>query len=52
MNWLKNLNTILEKGNIGKFGDGRKKIDKKITICIGDSLCNVTPGSPGMEVFF
>ena len=41
----------LGKGNIGKFGDGKKKLDKKITICIGDSLCNVTPNSKEWEFF-
>lgn len=41
----------LGKGNIGKYGDGKKKIDKKITICIGDSLCNVMPGSVEWKFF-
>lgn len=41
----------LGKGNIGKFGDGHKKIGKKITICIGDSLCNVKSGSEEWKFF-
>jgi superfamily II DNA or RNA helicase len=41
----------LGKGNIGKFGDGKKKLDKKITICIGNSLCNVMPGSVEWKFF-
>lgn len=39
------------KGNVGKFGDGKKKLGKKVTICIGDSLCNVKPGTPEWEFF-
>lgn len=39
------------KGKIGKFGDGKKKIDKQITICIGDSLCNVEKGTKEWEFF-
>jgi len=30
---------------IGMFGDGKKKLGKKITIAIGDSLANIKPGS-------
>lgn len=39
------------KGSVGKFGNGQKKIGKKITICIGDSLCNVKEGSPEWDFF-
>jgi len=39
------------KGSVGKFGNGQKKIGKKITICIGDSLCNIQKGSPEWEFF-
>lgn len=31
----------LGKGAVGKFGDGKKKLDKRFTICIGDSLANI-----------
>lgn len=41
----------LGKGNIGKFGDGKKKIGKRITICIGDSLCNVKPNTEEYKFF-
>lgn len=41
----------LGKGNIGYFGDGKKKIGKKFTICIADSLCNIEQGSPEWEFF-
>lgn len=41
----------LGKGNVGTFGDGKKKIGKKFTICIGDSLANVKPGTPEWEFF-
>jgi|ERR1700677_1239956 len=41
----------LGKGNVGTFGDGKKKIDKRITICIGDSLSNIVKGSPEWEFF-
>lgn len=39
------------KGNVGKFGDGKKKLGKRFTICIGDSLSNVKPGTPEWEFF-
>lgn len=41
----------LGKGNIGKFGNNKKKLGKKITICIGDSLCNVKPDSKEWKFF-
>lgn len=33
------------KGKVGTFGDGKKKLDRLITICIGDSIANIVPGS-------
>lgn len=39
------------KGKIGKFGNGSKKLDKNITICIGDSVANIKPGSKEWEFF-
>jgi superfamily II DNA or RNA helicase len=39
------------KGNIGKFGAGKKKLGKRITICIGDSLCNVKRDSEEWKFF-
>jgi superfamily II DNA or RNA helicase len=41
----------LGRGNVGKFGDGKKKIGKRITICIGDSLCNLKPDSEEWKFF-
>lgn len=52
------FNELVEKfehhlgaGNVGKFGDGKKKLGKRITICIGDSLCNVKVGTPEWDFF-
>jgi superfamily II DNA or RNA helicase len=42
----------LGKSNIGTFGDSKKKIGKKITICIGDSLSNVKEGTPEWDFFY
>lgn len=39
------------KGKIGKFGDSKKLLGKNITIAIGDSLCNVKPGTPEWDFF-
>lgn len=39
------------KGKVGKFGDSKKVLGKNITIAIGDSLCNVRPGTPEWDFF-
>lgn len=39
------------KGNVGKFGDGKKKLGKRFTICIADSLCNIKKDTPEWEFF-
>lgn len=39
------------KGKIGAFGDGKKKLDKLITICIGDSIANIEPNTPEYDFF-
>lgn len=39
------------KGNVGAFGDGKKKIGKRFTICISDSLSNIVPGTEEWEFF-
>jgi superfamily II DNA or RNA helicase len=36
---------------VGAFGDGKKKLDKKFTIAIGDSLANIKPDSPEYKFF-
>lgn len=39
------------KKYVGTFGDGKKKLDRQFTICIGDSLSNIQPGSPEYDFF-
>lgn len=39
------------KKHVGMFGDSKKKLGKKFTIAIGDSLANIKPGSPEHEFF-
>lgn len=39
------------KGSVGKFGNGQKKLGKKVTICISDSICNIKQGTPEWEFF-
>jgi superfamily II DNA or RNA helicase len=48
---LDKFETHLGKGNIGVFGAGRKKIGKRFTLAISDSLVNVKPGTPEWEFF-
>ena len=36
---------------VGKFGNGTKKIGKRFTICIGDSLTNIKKGTPEWDWF-
>lgn len=52
------FNELLEKfkfhlgrDKIGAFGDGKKQLGKRFTICIGDSLCNVKPGTEEWDFF-
>jgi len=39
------------KGMIGKFGDGKKVLGKRFTLCISDSITNVKPGSEEWDFF-
>lgn len=39
------------KNMVGTFGAGKKKLDKKFTICIGDSIANVKPDTEEWEFF-
>lgn len=48
---LEKFETHLGKGQVGTFGSGRKKIGKRFTLAIADSLCNVKPGSDEWEFF-
>lgn len=41
----------LGKGLVGKFGDGKKILGKRFTVCIADSLANVEPGTKEWEFF-
>ncbi len=41
----------LGKGNVGALGDGKRRIGKRFTICIADSLCNLKPGSEEFNFF-
>lgn len=41
----------LGKDKVGAYGDGKKRIGKRFTICIGDSLANLKPGSEEWEFF-
>jgi len=36
---------------VGCFGDGKKKLGKKFTICIDDSIANIKPGTEEWEFF-
>lgn len=39
------------KKQVGMFGDGKKKLGKKFTVCIGDSIANIKPNTPEYEFF-
>ena len=41
----------LGAGKVGKFGDGKKQLGKLFTICIGDSIANIEPGTKEWEFF-
>lgn len=41
----------LGRVHTGRYGDGKKKIDKRFTVCLGDSLVNIQPGSEEWEFF-
>jgi superfamily II DNA or RNA helicase len=41
----------LGRVHTGGFGDGKKKLDKRFTVCIGDSLVNIEEGSEEWEFF-
>lgn len=43
--------THFGKGKIGKFGDGKKVIGKRFTVCIGKSIANIKPNTPEWEFF-
>lgn len=39
------------KNMVGTFGSGKKKLDKRFTICIGDSLANIKPDTEEWAFF-
>lgn len=39
------------KNMVGAYGDGKKKLGKRFTICIGDSIANIKPGTKEWEFF-
>lgn len=39
------------KAMVGAFGDGKKKLGKKFTICIDDSIANIKPGTEEWDFF-
>jgi superfamily II DNA or RNA helicase len=41
----------LGKDKVGAYGDGKKKIGKRFTVCIGDSLANLKPGTEEWNFF-
>lgn len=41
----------LGKSQVGRFGDGKKVLGKRFTVCIGDSLANIKPNTPEWEFF-
>ena len=52
------FNELLEKFEyhfgkkmVGRFGDGKKVLGKRFTICIGDSIANIKPGTEEWEFF-
>jgi superfamily II DNA or RNA helicase len=42
---------FLGPANVGFFGDGKKKIGKKITVCIAKSLTMIKPGTKEWDFF-
>lgn len=41
----------LGKDKVGALGDGKRRLGKKFTICIADSLCNLKPGTEEYDFF-
>jgi superfamily II DNA or RNA helicase len=41
----------LGRVHTGRYGDGKKKLDKRFTVCIGDSLVNIKEGSEEWDFF-
>lgn len=39
------------KGVVGRFGDGKKILGKRFTVCISDSITNIKPGTEEWDFF-
>ena len=48
---LKDFNYHIGKKYVGAYGDGKKQIDKLITICVSKSLTTLVPGSKEYKFF-
>lgn len=48
---LEKFETHLGRSHVGALGDGKRRIGKLFTICIGDSLSNIKPGTDEWEFF-
>jgi superfamily II DNA or RNA helicase len=48
---LEKFETHFGKGMVGAFGAGKKKLDKRFTICIGDSVTNIKRETPEWDFF-
>jgi len=48
---LEEFTQLFGKDKVGGFGDGKKNIDKKITICINKSLANLKEGTKEYDFF-
>jgi superfamily II DNA or RNA helicase len=48
---LKKFEYHFGRGMVGALGDGKKRLGKRFTICIGDSLANIKEGSSEWDFF-
>lgn len=48
---LEKFDHHLGKNMVGRFGDGKKVLDKRFTVCISDSITNIKPGTKEWEFF-
>lgn len=48
---LEKMEFHLGKGYVGAYGDGKKRLGKKFTIAISDSLVNLKEGTPAYDFF-
>lgn len=48
---LEKFEEHLGRNNVGALGDGKRRLGKRITICIADSLTNLKPGTDDYKFF-